>query len=186
VESGTDGSLMVEEYGTALELFPLPTDADTLLAVLRDVFEGHWSSIRFGVLVQGGAWEVAAPGPPRRISVYDGYATVDFGPWHFHLCIGEHVESGPELGAIRRCARAELYRQLEDGVPTSWGLRMFNGEGTQTCTVLLPNPFLSDQQDALAEPDWSRLAAWDDLRGKYLGLAPDPLDRSGTGFVHGS
>ncbi|SQD94119.1 hypothetical protein FMEAI12_2280012 [Parafrankia sp. Ea1.12] len=33
----------------------------------------------------GTAWEVAAPYAPRRIGVYDGYVTVDFGAWHF-LC----------------------------------------------------------------------------------------------------
>jgi len=180
------GPVVVEEYGSRLELFALPTDEATLLAVLTDVFERYWQSIQFGVVVQGAAWEVAAPNPPRRISTYDGYLTVDFGRWHFHLCIGEHTESGPELGRIRRCSRAELYRQMHDGVPTTWGLRMFNGEGTQLCTVLLPNPFLSDTQQVLLEPDWSRLAAWDQLRATYLGLGPDPVDRSGRGFAHGS
>ncbi|MCK9932713.1 hypothetical protein MXD62_37195 [Frankia sp. Mgl5] len=60
--------------------------------------------------------------------MYDGYVTVDFGAWHFHLCIGEHTASGPDFG---------------------------------------------------------RLAAWDALRERYLGLGPDPRDRSGTGFRHG-
>ncbi|CAI7978764.1 transposase [Frankia sp. Hr75.2] len=36
-----------------------------------------------------------------------------------------------------------------------------------------------------ATPDFSRLAAWDALRERYLGLGPDPRDRSGTGFRHG-
>jgi hypothetical protein len=34
-------------------------------------------------------------------------------------------------------------------------------------------------------PDWSRLALWDHLRSRWLGLAePDPFDRSGRGFRH--
>jgi hypothetical protein len=51
-------------------------------------------------------------------------------------------------------------------------------------TVMLPNPFLSDTQQILDTPDFSRLAAWDHLRGAYLGLPPDPYDRTGTGFRH--
>jgi hypothetical protein len=52
-------------------------------------------------------------------------------------------------------------------------------------TVLLPNPFLTDSQELRAVPDFTRLAAWDHLRQRYLGLSPDPLDRTGTGFRHG-
>lgn len=67
------------------------------------------------------------------IAMFDGYVTVDFGRWHFHLCIGEHRASGAELGRIRRCARAELYRRIgADGAPVSWGLRMFNGIDEQS------------------------------------------------------
>ena len=34
--------------------------------------------------------------------------------------------------------------------------------------------------------NWSRLALWDHLRRRWLGLAdPDPFDRSGHGFQHG-
>ncbi|SHK79870.1 hypothetical protein SAMN05443637_11278 [Pseudonocardia thermophila] len=177
---------LVEEPGNGtLHVWPLPTDEDTLLSLVRDVFTEHWHHIFFGPLVQGAAWEVAAPNAPERISVHDGYVTVDFGRWHFHLCIGEHTASGPELGAIRRCRRAEFYRRLSDGVPTSWGIRMFNGAGEQQMTVMLPNPFLDDRQNILDEPDFSRLAAWDSLRKTYLGLDPDPLDRAGKGFRHG-
>lgn len=62
---------------------------------------------------------------------------------------------------------------------------MLNGEGTQIGTVLLPNPFLSNRQDILPEPDFSRLACWDLLRERLLRLGPDPKDRTGTGFAHG-
>lgn len=181
------GYRVTEELGNGtLHIFTLPTDTETLLALITQVFTDHWRQIGFGVIVQGAAWEVAAPNAPRRIGMYDGYVTVDFGAWHFHLCIGEHTASGPELGRIRRCARAELYRRVGgDGAPASWGLRMFNAIDEQMMTVLLPNPFLSDSQELLDTPDFSRLAAWDALRERYLGLGPDPLDRSGTGFRHG-
>ena len=42
-----------------------------------------------------------------------------------------------------------------------------------------------DDQSVMKEPDWDRLALWDRLRSKYLGLSTDPLDRSAPGFSHG-
>ncbi|WP_436790927.1 DUF7676 family protein [Yinghuangia sp. YIM S10712] len=174
------------ESGRTEHVWSLPTDEATLLDLVTTVFTAHWAAIHFGVLIEGAAWEVAAPGPPRKIVMYDGYVTVDFGRWHFHLCIGEHTASGPELGAIRRCSRAELYRGLgADGNPTTWGLRLFNGREEQQMTVMLPNPFLTHDQQILDAPDFAHLAAWDALRERFLGLAPDPLDRNGRGFRHG-
>jgi hypothetical protein len=173
-----------------VERFPLAHDEQTLLALLTDLFERWWPHIRFGPMIQGAAWEIRAPGPPKRISVLDGYITIDLGDWHFHLCIGEHTGHpgggvDPEVARTRRCSRAELYRVLHNGAPTSWGLRMFNGAGEQQITVLLPNPFLDDDQRPLPDPDWARLECWDELRRRYLGLDPDPTDRSGTAFHHG-
>ncbi len=103
--------------------------------------------------------------------MYDGYATVDFGRWHFHLCIGEHKDSGPELGRIRRCSRAELYRRIgKDGSPTSWGVRLFNGRDDQLMTLMLPSPFLTNIQQLRAEPAFAALELWDRLRSSFLGL----------------
>lgn len=177
--------MVVEEYGSTLEVFPLPTDEATLLAVLTELFDQWWDQITFGTLVQGAAWEIAAPNRPERLAMFDGYLTVDFGGWHFHLCIGEHTASGEELGRIRRCREAFLYRSLDsDGAPVSWGLRLLNGEGTQLATVNLPNPFLSSRGQILAEPDWSHLDCWDRLRQRFLALGPDPRDRLAAGFAH--
>jgi hypothetical protein len=61
------------------QVWPLPTDEQSLLDLIHLCFEQYWDEIWFGTLVQGAAWEVAAPNPPKRISMYDGYATVDFG-----------------------------------------------------------------------------------------------------------
>jgi hypothetical protein len=175
-----------------LEIFPLQTDEASLLALIKHIFETYWESILFGTLIQGAAWEVKAPGPPRKVGFLDGYVTVDFGAWHFHLCIGETKGVGasptpPALARHRRCARAELYRGLnpKTGAPNLWGLRMFNGEDEQQMTVFLPSPFLGDDGRPVRPPRWERLAAWDDLRQRCLGLAPDPFDRTGTSFVHG-
>lgn len=51
-------------------------------------------------------------------------------------------------------------------------------------TIMLPNPFLTREQQLLDEPDFSRLTAWDELRREFLGLSPDSLDRAGKGFAH--
>ena len=61
---------------------------------------------------------------------------------------------------------------------------MFNGDGDQMMTVLLPNPFLDDADQILDDPDWSRLALWDELRSRFLDLPPDPVDRSAMQFAH--
>lgn len=174
-----------------LELFPLPAAEDFLFRLLEDIFENHWRTIVFGSLIQGAVFEIRAPNAPTRISLLDGYLTVNFGAWHFHVCIGAHKGSrkqpaDPALAAHRRTARAELYRGLDDdGAPTNWGLRLFNGHDEQQLTVFLPNPFLTDEGKILETPDWSRLALWDHLRKTCLGLGPDPRDRAAKGFSHG-
>ena len=184
---------IIEADGSVMEIFTLPADPASLEAILRDLFENHWQEITFGPIIQGAAWEMQAQAAPTHVGMMDGYLTIAFGRPHFHLCIGEHKgmrdrPASEELARHRRTARAEMYRQLDgDGAPISWGLRLFNGKGEQQITVLLPNPFLSPANDkVLKEPDWSRLALWDALRVRWLGLAtPDPLDRSAAGFRHG-
>ena len=163
--------------------YPGKLDEQTLLDVFRDCFD-EWEHIHVGPVIQGALWEVR---PPRRpcIGMLDGYATFDFGDWHAHVCIGEHKGAAPELAAIRRTGKAELYRMLSDGKPASWGFRCYNGAGEQQVTILLPHPYLTDEQQVTREPDWGRLRLWDRLRLKYLGLGPDSLDRSLTEFQHG-
>lgn len=177
-------SKIVEEPGNGtLEIFVLPTDTDFLRTIITDIFENYWDQIHFGTAVQGAVWEVRAPNAPQRIGYLDGYLTVDFGHWHFHLCIGEHQgtprePASAELARHRRTHRAELYRRLrEEGCPSSWGLRMFNGADEQQMTVFLPNPYLTVEQKILKEPNFDHLAMWDHLRKLYLGLAPEELDR---------
>jgi hypothetical protein len=183
---------IVDPDGATVEVFPLPTDEATLLALMRDLFANHWRDITFGPMVQGAAWEMRAAQEPSKIAMFDGYLTVAFGVPHFHICIGAHRGPhnnpvSPELAQHRRTARAELYRRLKrDGTPVSWGVRLFNGKDEQQITVLLPNPFLDHDDRVRDTPDWSRLELWDRLRARWLGLAePDPLDRAGKGFRHG-
>jgi hypothetical protein len=171
-----------------LEVFPVPADEKTLQDLLTIMFAEHWRSIRFGTLIQGAVHEIAATEPPRT-TMLDGYLTIDLGNSHLHLCIGEHRGAtdrpvDPELARRRRCAHAELQRQWIDGAPGSWMFRMFNGDGDQMMTVLLPNPYLDDRDRVLDEPDWSRLALWNELRARFLDLPPDQVDRSAGGFAH--
>lgn len=181
----------VDEEGMGLlEVFPLSTEERDLRALLTELFTDHWQHIHFGTLIQGAVFEIAAPNAPRKISMLDGYLTVDFGAWHFHLCIGPHRGTAQfpvsrELALHRRTARAEMYRIVKNDAPVSWGLRLFNGAGEQQLTVLLPNPFLSERVGILKKPDWKRLFLWDALRERYLGLQADPRDRSAKAFVHG-
>ncbi len=176
---------IVEEFGNGtLEIFDLPVGQAFLLKLLTDVYENYWDQIHFGTAVQGAVWEVRAHNAPKRISLLDGYLTVDFGHWHFHICIGEHKStrrspSSDELAKIRCTAVAQLYRRLrDDGKPSSWALRLFNGAGDQQMTVFLPNPYLTVEQKVLKEPNFDHLKMWDHLRREYLGLEPDPLDRA--------
>jgi hypothetical protein len=183
---------LVDVDGSAVEVFALPTDAASLEALLRDLFENHWREITFGPIIQGAVWELRAPEAPDTIKMFDGYLTVAFGVPHFHICIGEHRGPhnnpvSPELARHRRTARAELYRQLSrSGTPISWGTRLFNGKDEQQITVLLPNPFLHPETNKILKvPDWSRLALWDQLRQRWCGLPePDSFDRSSRGFSH--
>ncbi|ORX05484.1 DUF7676 family protein [Mycolicibacillus trivialis] len=178
--SVAEPAIIETEDGGREQSWPLPTDQDSLLKLLHLCFDEYWNEIWFGVLIQGAAWEVAAPNAPKKISVLDGYATVDFGRWHFHLCIGRHLGAPRELRKIRQCARAELYRRYgRDGDPNSWGVRLFNGRDDQLMTVMLPNPFLTNDQQLRDEPVWEQLELWDKLRAEFLGLEPDPLDRTG-------
>lgn len=175
---------IIEEAGARYEVFPLRTDEGTLLDIFKDCFE-EWEHIHVGPLVPGAAWEVRPPRKPR-ITMLDGYATVNFQDWHFHVCIGEHKGATPEVAKIRQTSRAELYRRLnQENKPTSWGLHLFNGRGEQQITFMLPNPYLTDDQQIREEPDWSRLTLWERLRQKYLGIGPDPIDLTAPGFRHG-
>ena len=189
VVSGT--AVTADELGVGpVEMFRLEPSEDFLRQLLTEIFVEHWRHIVFGSLIQGAVFELTAEAP-GEVSMLDGYLTAVFGRSHLHLCIGEHRgrranPTDAELARHRRTARAEFFRVLspEDGAPTSWGFRMFNGAAEQQLTVFLPNPFLSDDMQVLKEPDWARLDLWDCLRASYLGLDPDPKDRAAKRFWH--
>jgi hypothetical protein len=176
--------------GSRQEIYTLPIETDFLEELLRYIFQNHWSSIVFGPIIEGGAYEFRCPNEPRSITMFDGYLTVHFGGTHFHICIGENMGSSssptpPALKKIRRTSRAEIVRGFDEtGAPMIWQLRLFNGDDTPQLNIFFPNPFLTDEDKIADKPDWSRLAVWDDIATRYLGRkqAQDPLDRSGQGF----
>ena len=182
---------VVREEGVGtLETWEIEPSEPVLYGLLAGLFRDHWEEITFGPLIQGAAWEIRAPGPPEKIVLFDGYLTVDYGHLHFHLCIGEHRgdahrETPPDLAEGRRTHRAVFFRRInDDGTPHTWGIRLVNGRGEQQLTVLLPNPFLTDDLKFCERPDWSKLRLWDRLRLDLLGIEPDPRDRSGSRMAY--
>jgi hypothetical protein len=181
-----------EDGAVRREIWKLETKEATLEAFLRDVFETHWSGIRFGPLIEGAAYEWRCPGAPEKIGLLDGYLTVMFGHGgHFHLCIGENRGSdrfpvAPELTRRRQPSKAQLFRGYgPDGKPVSWGFEMWNGAGEPMISIFFANPFIEDD-DSLAEtPDFSRLATWRAISKRWLGRGPEAIDEEGRGFAHG-
>ncbi len=183
---------IIDEPGTGrVEVFALPTDETFLFDLLKDLFETWWREIVFGTLIQGAVFEIHAPNAPRKVGLLDGYLTVDFGAWHFHVCVGANKgtkrhPTPPDVAAWRRTRRAELVRVLNtDDSPRSWQVRLFNGRDENQLTVFLPNPFLGPNDRVLKEPDWSKLTLWDTLQKRLLGNDPDPRDRTAHGFPCG-
>lgn len=167
---------VTEPDGQVMELFDLPTDEATLLRLFRLLFEQHPGEFIFGPCIQGAVFEIRMT-QPAELTVLDGYLTVDFGTWHFHLCIGEHRAKTPELARQRRVKRAVLYRSRNKScVPASWGLRLWNGYNEQMITVFFPSPYLTSDMKRLEKPDWSRLSLWNAACREFLGQEPEPME----------
>ena len=165
----TDPATTVRDAdGSVTEYSEVPVAGDTVQRLLTEVFAEHWAAISVGPVIEGAAYEIRFATPPK-LSMLDGYLTVDTGPWHFHLCVNDHRGAPtPERARLRRVARAAFFRT--DGgscVPGSWGLRLWNGRGEQMITVYFANPWLDDDLERLREPRWERTAAWDVLRARY-------------------
>jgi hypothetical protein len=155
-----------------------PTE-ETMRELTRLLFEEHWRDIVVGPCVEGAVFEIRLEEPPKKISVLDGYLTVDLGYWHFHLCIGVHKGTrSAELAKKRQVAKLALFETHGSRCLTgssSYGLRMWNGFDEQMTTVFLPNPRLSDEMKVLKEPQWERLRLWFELRHHFLG---EPMPES--------
>ena len=175
-----------EERHGDLEVFPIVCDEVTLLSVLTEVFENWWQHIRFGTLINGAVYELLAPiARGSRCSTAISPSTSAAGTSMSASASivgvpGRPVDPlWPDGGGAHTPSCNGNGSRAHRAV---WMFRMFNGEGAQQMTVLLPNPFLDDDQHLLACTRVEHLALWDPLRQRYLGLSSDPLDRSQTGY----
>jgi hypothetical protein len=167
------GGVVRDVDGSVTRYTEVPVTGDTVERLLTEVFRDHWAEIFAGPVVEGAAYEIRFTTPPK-LSMLDGYLTVDTGTWHFHLCVNDHHGAAtPEQARVRRVARAAFFHT--DGgtcVPAAWGLRLWNGHGEQMVTVFFPNPWLDDEgEQRRREPRWDRTALWEDLRRRYAGPA---------------
>lgn len=168
----------------AIESWALPLDPHVLAEFFRYIFSEYWDNIIFGPIIEGAAYEMTCPSVPHIAGPDDGYLTIGFGAAHFHLCVGGHTGRRAHL---RQPSRAELYRRLDShGAPISWGFQMENGAGHPMISIFLPSPFVTMGDRIEPEPLWERLHLWHDLTWRYLGLAPDEFDRTGTGYIDGN
>lgn len=160
--------------GSVTEYSYFEPSAQAMDCLVKVLFEQHWRDVVVGPCIEGSVFEVRFTEAPK-LTMLDGYLTVNLGPWHFHLCIAEHKGNrSPELARKRQVARVALFetRGQRCGGGRSWGVRMWNGFGEQMTTVFLPNPRLSDEMKPLREPNWERLKLWYDLRLQFLGEPP--------------
>ena len=163
--------------GSVTEYSYFDPSEEAMDRLVKTLFESHWRDITVGPCIEGAVFEVRFSEAPK-LSILDGYLTVNLGPWHFHLCIAPHRGNrSPELRKARQVARVALFetRGAGCGGGRSWGVRMWNGFGEQMTTVFLPNPRLSDEMKLLREPNWDRLTLWYKLRREFLGEIP-PTD----------
>ena len=153
--------------GSTTEYFAIDVTGDRVEQLLTELFSRHWSGLTVGPLIQGAVFELRFTEAPR-LTMLDGYLTVDLGPWHFHLCVNDHRDCTPEAAALRRVGRAAFFRTSGGGhSPMTWGLRLWNGRGEQMTTVLFPSPYYDATFARRPEPDWSQIDLWETLRTRY-------------------
>jgi hypothetical protein len=165
--SVTPSAVEHEIDGSTIEYFDVDVAGDRIERLMTELLREHWAHLTVGPLIQGAVFEVRFATAPK-VSMLDGYMTVDLGHWHFHLCVNDHRESTPEARVIRRVGRAAFLRTSGGGhTPTSWGLRLWNGRGEQMVTVLFPSPYYDERFERLPKPDWTKTELWESLRQRY-------------------
>src|SRR5262245_3972731 len=106
---GTAPTIEHEIDGSTIEYFEVPVGGDQVERLMVELLTEHWAQLTVGPLIQGAVFEIRFPHAPR-LSMLDGYLTVDVGPWHFHLCVNDHRETTPQAALVRRVGRAAFFR----------------------------------------------------------------------------
>ena len=167
-----------EVDGSVVEYWDVDVAGDRVERLLTELFQEHWARLTVGPLIQGAVFEVRFAAPPK-VTMLDGYMTVDLGGWHFHLCVNDHRDTTREAAAIRRVARAAFFRTRGGGhTPMTWGLRLWNGRAEQMTTVLFPSPYYDASFALLPSPDWTQVELWESLLRKYA--ESDPPEAAGA------
>lgn len=179
-EIGAPGTIQTIENldGSKMEYEYMDTSGEKMEKLFRDLYENQWNKLRFGPCVQGAVFELVLTEKPK-VTMLDGYLTVNAGPWHFHLCVGQyeakmtHMEVNrdhiEEDARQKRVAKAAFVKTLDGScTPRSWGLRFWNGLNEQMISIFLPNPYLNEKLQRQKDPDWSKLELWENLRKEFL------------------
>jgi len=86
--------------GSVTEYSYFEPSADAMDSLVKVLFEKHWRNVVVGPCIEGSVFEVRFSEAPK-LTMLDGYLTVNLGPWHFHLCIAEHKGNrSPELATL--------------------------------------------------------------------------------------
>ncbi len=151
------------------EYFEVDVSGDRVERLLMELFGEHWARVTVGPVVEGAAYEIRFGRAPK-LSMLDGYLTVDLGEWHFHLCVGEHGGApDADSARVRRVARAAFVRMRGGScTPESLGLQLWNGRGEQMITVFFPNPWF-EGESRLREPRPEHAGLWEDFRRRFAG-----------------
>ena len=89
--------------GTTTEYQDMAVAGDEVERLLVELFTEHWAELTVGPLIEGAAYEIQFATPPK-ITMLDGYLTVDTGAWHFHLCVNDHRGTRSEAPCMLRVA----------------------------------------------------------------------------------
>ena len=167
-----------EPDGTPVDVFALPTDAQSLEALLRDLFENHWSEIVFGPIIQGAAFEIHvdrradAHRPARRLS-HRRFRAHAFPRLHRR---DERPAQPADAAGARACTGA---RRARSCIAASRNMRanvlepaavQRRGRAAARRAVAQSLPSSGNGENSAG----ARLVAarlWDALRARWLGLA---------------
>lgn len=171
---------VVEELDGSTEYYTYFDAKEVALGdLLQELYENHWQDIMTTYLIPGGVFELFSK-QPKRVSILQGYLTVDTGDWHLHICVSEpkihdvkDVDKQKEIARqrmVKRGAFIHVKRGKKACTSESWYLRLWNGNDEQVVNIAFPSPHYDSDFKRLKEPDWTRVELWKSMCEKYLGI----------------